>query len=516
MNSSTPSGSVERPALPVALSMRGIRRSFGPVQALGGVDFELRGGEIHALLGENGAGKTTLMNVLFGLCRPDAGSIEVFGQPVAMHSPREAVACSIGMVHQHFMLVPGLTVAENLVLGAGGGEGLTLDLSAARRAVGELCRRHQLQPLDPDLPVEDLSVGQAQRLEILKALHRRARILILDEPTAVLTPSEVEELFRELALLRDQGHSLIFISHKLSEIRDICDRVTVLRRGKSVATLSVKQTTPEQLGELMVGRSQPGIETESRAPAQPSTVLALKSVSTAGRDGGCALKEISLKVAAGEIVGVAGIDGNGQAELEELLAGVRAPASGQLLYEGECVNRMPPNRRHRMGWAVIPADRRETGLVLGLSLEDNLILKSHRRPEFSRAGLLDRSAIREHAKRAIAEYAIAAADPRVPVDRLSGGNQQKVVVARELSGGPKFLAAFSPTRGLDVGATGFVHRTLLSRKAAGLAILLVSTELDEILMLADRIAVLCHGRITELPPKEYDRQHIGQRMMGQP
>lgn len=498
--------------LPPVVQMHGVVRRFGSTEALAGVDFELAGGEIHALLGENGAGKSTLVHVLFGLVRPDAGRFSLFGRPVAFPSPREAMAHGLGMVHQHFMLAPGLSVAENLVLGAGGGSGLRLPEARARLA--ELCRAHRFEPLDPDRDVDELSVGQQQRLEILKALHREARILILDEPTAVLAPQEVDDLFTALDRLRQAGRSLIFISHKLEEITRLCDRVTVLRQGRNVATLPVGETTPARLSELMVGRGLPPLPV--RAPrAEGAPVLQLRELGVKGRGGRPALDRLSLTVHTGEIFGVAGVDGNGQAELEDILAGVRSPDVGDLLFSGVSFRGRDAQARHRAGWAQISSNRTSTGLATALSVEENFALRAHRLPPFSRYGCLAPSGLRNAARAALDAYRIACPGPRAPASALSGGNQQKLVIARELDGNPRLIVACSPTRGLDVAATRFVHETLLARRAAGAAVLLISTELDEVLALADRMGVLVGGRLKEVPPAGRSRQAIGRMMLGE-
>ncbi len=497
-----------------AVEMAGITRRFGSTLALSGVDFALAPGEIHALLGENGAGKTTLVNILYGLLAPDAGRIALSGRPARIASPRAAMAQGLGMVHQHFMLVPGLSVVENLVLGAGGGRGWRLDLASARRRLAELCETHQFQPLPPDRDVASLSVGEQQRLEILKSLHRSARVLILDEPTAVLAPQETDELFAALSRLRARGHSLVFISHKLEEIRQLCDRVTILRKGKSVATLPVSEAGPERLAELMVGHGLPPLP--ERTPMPPGeVVLELRELVVRARGARPALDRVSLGVHAGEIVGIAGVDGNGQAELEDVLAGVLRPTAGDVMFCGQLTTRWSAERRHREGWAQVASDRQATGLVGKMSIEENLAVRAHRSPPFSRRGFLSRRNMRLAAADASERYAIAGPSPDSPIESLSGGNQQKVVLARELLGTPRLLVACSPTRGLDVGATRFVHETLLARRKAGAAILLVSSELDEILALSDRVAVLARGRFLPVPEEQRSREAIGRLMLGE-
>ena len=476
-----------------ALEMRGITKRYPGVVANDGIDLDVRPGEIHALLGENGAGKTTLMNILYGLARPDEGEILLDGEPVRIAGPSDAIARGINMVHQHFMLVPVFTVAENILLGEETmANPIFLDRKEASRRIRELGARFGFE-IDPDAKVGSLSVGWQQRVEILKALYRDARILVLDEPTAVLTPQETEEIFNVLRRLAQQGHSILFISHKLYEVLEIADRITVIRRGKVVGERIPSETDEADLAAMMVGRS---VElTVDRGESHPGeTVLRVSGLQVADDRGNPAVRGVDLEVKAGEILGIAGVAGNGQDELVEAIIGLRKVADGRIELSGEDVTSNAPREMNEAGVAYVPADRHRFGLVLPFSLADNMVLTSYYRAPFAR-GLRDFDAIEKSAAEGIAKYDVRAPSPNVPAGTLSGGNQQKLVVAREFDRPLKLLILDQPTRGLDVGSIEFIHRQAIRMRDEGTAILLVSAELDEVLEMSDRIAVMYRGRI---------------------
>jgi general nucleoside transport system ATP-binding protein len=483
------------PAIRAAVDLRGITKRFPGVVANDNVDFEAAEGEVHALLGENGAGKTTLSNILTGLYRPDEGEVVLFGQPVEFHSPREALDAGIAMVHQHFRLVSPFTVAENVVLGDHRSIGRTFRLRtrAIERVVAELSRRYGLA-VEPRARIWQLSLGEQQRVEILKALYQDARVLILDEPTAVLTPQEAEALFETIRAMADDGRTVIFISHKLHEVKAVADRVTVLRRGRSIATVPAADATPRSLAALMVGRE---IELGRRSDVRTvgPTRLELTGISANGDRGSAAIKDVSLAVRAGEILAVAGVAGNGQRELAETVAGMRPPSHGSIRVEGKRLGGGDPREAIGAGIAYVPEDRLGTGVAPGLSVASNVVLKSYRRPPASRGPLLLVRKIRELARNLMERYDVRASSPDVPARQLSGGNLQKVVLAREFSGEPGVLVAASPTRGLDVAGIETVHSYLRSAVESGVALLLISEDLDEILALADRIVVMYEGSI---------------------
>ena len=477
-----------------ALEMRGITKRYPGVVANDGIDLEIKPGEIHALLGENGAGKSTLMNILYGLATPDSGEILLDGQAVTIDGPADAIARGISMVHQHFMLVPVLSVADNILLGEETmANRIFIDRKEAHRRIVELGKRFGFD-IDPATPVGSLSVGWQQRVEILKALYRDARILVLDEPTAVLTPQETKEIFAVLRRLAEEGHSIIFISHKLFEVLEIADRITVIRRGRVVGTRVPSETNEDDLAELMVGRNvQLVVDRGESHPAEPAlTVTDLRVNDDRGHE---SVKGVGFEVRAGEIFGIAGVAGNGQEELVEALTGLRNPASGTVTLAGNDVTRFGPRALQRAGMSFVPGDRHRFGLVLSFPLEDNLILTQYDEPPYSRGFVRNDGAIEAWAKQAIAEYDIRTPSATVNAGTLSGGNQQKAVVAREFSRKLTALILDQPTRGLDVGSIEFIHRQVIAKRDAGAAILLVSAELDEVLELSDRVAIMYRGEI---------------------
>jgi simple sugar transport system ATP-binding protein len=472
----------------------------------------VRRGEVHALLGENGAGKSTLMNVLYGLHQPDEGEIVLRGEPVHIGSPREAIGMRIGMVHQHFMLIPVMTVAENVVLASEPRKGALLDRDAAEQRVRELSERFGLV-VDPRAYVEDIGVGQQQRVEILRVLHRGADMLILDEPTAVLTAQETAELFKVLRALTAEGVSVIFISHKLREVLDIADRVTVLRRGAKVGTVDAEGATEASLAKLMVGRDVL-FRVEKDATAAGDTLLEVEDLEVDDDRGLPAVRGLSLGVRAGEIVGVAGVDGNGQSELVEAITGLRVPRAGRIRVAGEDVTGGGVQGALAAGVGHIAEDRHRRGLILDFSLAENLALREYRRPPLSRLGLLSPKRMEQQARPLLEQYDVRGGRPDTTAGSLSGGNQQKVVIARELAEEPKVTVAAQPTRGLDVGAIEFVHKRLLEQRDAGRGVLLVSLELEEIRSLSDRVLVIYEGRIVaELAPDVSDEE-LGVAMLG--
>ena len=467
------------PDADLVLELRGITKQFPGVLANDHVDFELRRGEVHALLGENGAGKSTLMSILYGLYHPDEGEILIDGQPVKMNTPREAIDRGIGMVHQHFMLIPVMTVAENIVLAEEPTRGaVVLDLATARRRVEDLAAQFRFS-IDAHAKIENISVGQQQRVEILKALYRRADILILDEPTAVLTPQEAHELFTILKNLVREGMSIIFISHKLNEVLEIADRVTVLRRGKKIETLPAAGATEQSLASLMVGRDVL-LRVDKQPPKPGEPLLEVDEVHVVDDRELPAVRGVSFRVHAGEIVGIAGVDGNGQTELIEALTGLRATTSGRFSVAGRDLTGASTHRILDDGVGHIPEDRQRRGLVLEFSLAENMALHDFDRQPNSRFGWLRPGRLVERARRLIKEFDVRGGGPQTHARALSGGNQQKVVVAREVAGDPRVLIAAQPTRGLDVGAIEFVHRRLVEERDEGRAVLLVSLELDEV------------------------------------
>jgi ABC-type uncharacterized transport system ATPase subunit len=495
-----------------ALELRRITKRFGRLVANDAIDFVLRSGEIHALLGENGAGKSTLMNILYGLHHPAEGEIVLDGEPVRIDSPRRAISLGIGMVHQHFMLVPVMTVAENLVLGTEPRRGPLLDYRTAARRTRELSERFGLA-VSPEAKVEDLGVGAQQRVEILRALLRGAKVLVLDEPTAVLTAQESQDLFRVLRALKEDGTSIVFISHKLNEVLDVSDRVTVLRRGKKVDTVETAGATERSLARLMVGRDVL-LRVEKRAHATGEPVLDVSHLSVTDDRGLPAVRDVTFQVRASEIVGLAGVDANGQSELIEALVGLRKPDSGRIAVRGRDVTGRSVRDMIEAGIGHIAEDRHRRGLVLQFSLAENLSLIDYRDPEMSRWGWLSPRRMMERARGVLKEFDVRGGQSDTLASSLSGGNQQKCVIARELSADPQVLIAAQPTRGLDVGAIEFVHRRLVEQRDQGRAVLLVSLELEEIRSLSDRVLVIYEGQIVaELPP-ETSEEDFGVYMTG--
>jgi simple sugar transport system ATP-binding protein len=467
---------------------------------------------VHALLGENGAGKSTLMNILYGLYAPDEGEIRVKGERVRMRSPKDAIELGIGMVHQHFMLIPVMTVAENVVLAAEPSRAGFLDYEAAVRRVEELAGSFRFA-VDPRAKVESISVGQQQRIEILKALYRRADILILDEPTAVLTPQEAQELFEILRTLVDEGMSVIFITHKLQEVLEIADRITVLRRGKNVETVSRAQATEPLLARLMVGREVLlRVEKAAAEPGEP--LLRVRDLRVQDERGLEAVRGVSFEVRAGEIVGIAGVDGNGQSELVDAIAGLRPVESGAIELVGAPLDDASVQQRLDRGLGHIPEDRQRRGLILDFSLTENLALHDYDHEPNSKLGWIYPRRMVERARRLIQQFDVRGGRPETPASSLSGGNQQKVVIAREVSRDPRVLIAAQPTRGLDVGAIEFVHRRLVEERDGGHAVLLVSLELEEVLSLSDRILVIFEGRIVAEYPPDVSPEELGLAMTG--
>ncbi|MCP4203052.1 MAG: ABC transporter ATP-binding protein [bacterium] len=476
----------------MAVALQGITKKFPGVIANDHVDLELLEGEIHTLLGENGAGKSTLMNVLTGIYRPDEGSISIWGKPVQLKTPKDAIQQGIGMVHQSFKLVPTHTVTENIVLGLGSGFA-PVKLEEAEARVAELSERYGVK-VDPKAYIWQLSIGEQQRVEILKILYRGARILLLDEPTAVLTPQEADELFHTLRAMREKGHSIVFISHKLDEVMVISDRVTVLRGGRNVGTVLIQDTNPQELSNLMVGR-EIKFETFPRKQSPGNKVLEVEGVSALNSRGLPALRNVTFSVAAGEILGFAGVAGNGQQELAEVVTGLLEPTAGKVRVNGVDMTQASARRFIDAGVSYVPADRHGVATVGDMSLSYNSVLRRYREPKFAKGPFLNFSAAIGYAKRLIKEFNISTPGHATPVRSLSGGNLQKVILAREMTTRHQLLVVMSATRGLDVGATEFVRETLNEHRHKGGAIVLISEDLEELLSLSDRIAVLFHGEI---------------------
>ncbi len=497
-----------------AVELKNITKEFPGVLANDNISLSIKRGEVFAIVGENGAGKTTLMNIIYGLYTQDSGEIYIFGKKITHHSPRKAIEMGIGMVHQHFMLIPKFTVYENIILGEEFRKnGFVLDRKRAIEEVKKISETYGLK-VDPEEKVENLPVGIQQRVEILKVLFRGAEILILDEPTAVLTPQETEELFETIRALKKKGKTVIFISHKLKEVLSIADRIAVLKNGRVMGIKDASETDERELARLMVGRDVV-LEVPKKEKKPGEVILEVKDLVVMSDKGIPAIKGISFKLRRSEILGIAGVEGNGQKELVEALTGLRPIKSGRIIIKGEEVKEFDPWFFRREGIAHIPEDRRKRGLVLPFTVSYNLFLGRQRESYFSRGLFLNKKNINEYGKAKVLEYDIRPHNPNLKVDALSGGNQQKVVVAREVSYDPDILVASQPTRGLDVGAIEFVHKKLVEQRDSGKAVLLISLELDEIMMLSDRIAVLFNGEIVgELPAEKATEEELGLLMLG--
>ncbi|PZM16042.1 ABC transporter ATP-binding protein [Rhizobium tubonense] len=495
-----------------AIELVGIDKKFGTVHANKDINLTVAKGTIHGIIGENGAGKSTLMSIIYGFYHADSGEIRVNGTPVVIRDSQAAIATGIGMVHQHFMLVENFTVLENVMLGVEGGALLARGVASARTELKRLETDYGLE-VDPDAVIEELPVGLQQRVEILKAMYRGAEILILDEPTGVLTPAEADHLFRILRVLRDQGKTVILITHKLREIMAITDTVSVMRRGEMVATRKTSETTVEELAELMVGRRV--LLRVEKGPANPGDfVLSVRNLTVKDSRGVVMVDNVSFDVRAGEIVGIAGVAGNGQSELLEALAGIRKPASGEILLNGKTIDKVDPALLRSLGLAHIPEDRHHMGLVLKFEEYENSVLGYHHDPAYSRGPFLNLDAMRKDAEDKIKKYDIRPPNARLRTANFSGGNQQKIVVAREIERDPKMLLIGQPTRGVDIGAIEFIHRRIIEMRDAGKAILLVSVELDEIRALSDRILVMFAGHVVGEKTADAGEQTLGLMMAG--
>ena len=495
------------------IEMLNIRKVFGNFVANDNITLQLKKGEIHALLGENGAGKSTLMNVLFGLYQPDGGEIRVKGKKVNIANPNVANDLGIGMVHQHFMLVDTFTVTENIILGSEPTKGGQIDIERAEKEVRELSERYGLA-VDPKAKIADISVGMQQRVEILKTLYRGADILIFDEPTAVLTPQEIQELIQIMKALVREGKSIILITHKLKEIMEVCDRVTVIRRGKGIGTLNVSETNPNELAALMVGR-EVHFKTEKQPPKVGKPVLEIEDLVVKDSRGITVVDHLHLTVHAGEIVGIAGVDGNGQTELIEAITGLMKSESGSIRLNGKEIRNLTPRQITETGVGHIPQDRHKHGLVLDFPIGENMVLQTYYKEPYSKRGILNFKAIYDKARQLIQEFDVRTPDEYTKARALSGGNQQKAIIGREVDRDPDLLIAAQPTRGLDVGAIEFIHKRLIEQRDKGKAVLLVSFELDEIMNVSDRIAVIYEGKIVAIvDPKETTEQELGLLMAG--
>ena len=494
------------------IEMLGIRKEFPGIVANDDIYLRVEEGEIHAILGENGAGKSTLMSILFGLYKADKGVIKVRGKEVSIKSPNDAYALGIGMVHQHFQLVHNFTVAENIILGKEGG--FVYDIKKASRKIKEISERYGLQ-IEPDMVIEDITVGMQQRVEILKMLYRDADILIFDEPTAVLTPQEIDELIEIMKNLAKEGKSIILITHKLDEIKRTAKRCTVIRRGKFIGEVDVASTSAQEMAAMMVGRPVSFVvEKEKREPGE--VMLEVKDLNVKNNKGVLGVKDFSLAIRSGEIVGIAGVDGNGQTELVEAITGLRKIESGSVLFKGEDITSLSIKDRNDRGLGHIPEDRQKRGLVLGAPLTTNMVIKDFDRPPFSRKGLLDQEDIREYSASIVKEFDVRSGEGIDSLaGKLSGGNQQKAIIGREITKDPDVLIAVQPTRGLDVGAIEFIHKALVTQRDKGKSVLLVSFELDEIFNLSDRIAVINAGRLVDIVKTEDTDVHkVGLMMAG--
>jgi general nucleoside transport system ATP-binding protein len=499
--------------LEYVIEMLNIRKEFSGFVANDNITLQVKKGEIHALLGENGAGKSTLMNVLFGLYQPEQGEIRVKGKPVKITNPNIANDLGIGMVHQHFMLVDVFTVTENIILGKETTKGGRIDLKRAEKEVRDISERYGLS-VDPKAKIADISVGMQQRVEILKTLYRGAEILIFDEPTAVLTPQEIKELIQIMRTLIKEGKSIILITHKLKEILEVCDRCTVIRKGKGIGTVNVSETNQNELASLMVGR-EVVFKTEKK-PAEPKQeVLNINDLVVKDSRGVMAVNGLDLQVRAGEIVGIAGIDGNGQSELIEAITGLRKSESGSVMVNGKELHNLAPRKIAESGVGHIPQDRHKHGLVLNYPIGENMVLQTYYKPPFSKRGILNFTEIYNKARKLITEFDVRTPSEYTLARALSGGNQQKAIIGREVDRDPDLLIAAQPTRGLDVGAIEFIHKRLIEQRDHGKAVLLVSFELDEIMNVSDRIAVIYEGKIVAVvDPKQTTEQELGLLMAG--
>ena len=499
---------------PIVLEMHNIVKQFGDFRANDEINLQVRRGQIHALLGENGAGKSTLMNQLSGLLQPTSGDILINGHKITVDSPAKAAELGIGMVHQHFMLMDAFTVTENIILGSEPVNGMKLDIKKASRYIKKLSEQYRLD-VNPDALAGDISVGMQQRVEILKTLYRGADILIFDEPTAVLTPQEIDELMVIMRHLASEGKSIILITHKLDEIKAVADQVTVIRRGKSIDSFPVAGVSSQELADIMVGRSVSLYATE-KSPARPKeTVISLDHVTVKDSRGLTAVKDLRLDIHAGEVVGLAGIDGNGQSELISAMTGLMPTASGKIMLNGKNIANKKPRQITEAGVSHIPEDRQRYGLELDMTLAENIALQTYYKRPLSKHGVLDYEAINKHARDLITKFDVRTVNELVPAGSLSGGNQQKAIIARELDRNADFIIAAQPTRGLDVGAIEYIHQQLIYQRNANKAVMLVSFELDEILNVADRIAVISHGEITGIVnANETTKNELGLLMAG--
>jgi ABC-type uncharacterized transport system ATPase subunit len=496
----------------MSLELRGITKRFGALTANDSINLKVESGEIHAILGENGAGKSTLMNIVYGLLSPDEGSIWVDGKEITIDSPLDALAAGIGMVHQHFMLIPVFTVAENIVLGHEKVKGLGfLDLATARKEIARVSAEFNFD-VDPDALVEDLPVGIQQRVEIIRALIYDAKVLILDEPTAVLTPQETDELLRNMKKLRDQGTAIVFITHKLREVKEAADKITIIRRGAVVGTAS-PSASQEELASLMVGRPV-SLDVDKAAPKLGEILLDVKHLNIHDHTGRTLVKDVSFELRAGEVLAVAGVQGNGQSELAEAIVGLQEHVDGEIILDGTPIHAGNVRESLHAGIAFVPESREEDGLISSFSIEENLILDLHDLPPFAKGPVISQSAVVENAAKRVVEFDIRAQSPKDPASSLSGGNKQKVVLARELSRPVKLVVASQPTRGLDVGSIEFVHERIIAERDSGRGVLLFSTELDEVIALADRIAVMYRGEIIAIVPANTSREELGLLMAG--
>ena len=496
------------------VEMLNIRKEFPGIVANDNITLQLKEGEIHALLGENGAGKSTLMGMLFGMYKPDRGSIKVRGKEVKISNPNVANDLGIGMVHQHFKLVDNFTVTENIILGCEPRKGLTVDIKKAAKKIEELSKKYGLN-VDPYAKIEDISVGMQQRVEILKMLYRDANVLIFDEPTAVLTPSEIDELISIMKNMTKEGKSIILITHKLREIKEAANRCTVIRRGKYIGTVDVKDTTEADMAKMMVGR-EVSFKVEKTEAKPKDVVVKIENLSVNNNKKVLGLKNFSLDIRAGEIVGIAGVEGNGQTELVEALTGMRNIESGSIVFKGKNIVKESIRERIDDGMAHIPEDRHKRGLILDYTMEDNMVLKAYRNKPFSKNGLLNRAKISEYAQKIIETFDVRSGEGGKSIARsLSGGNQQKGVIGREIESNPDFLIAVQPTRGLDVGSIEYIHKRLVEQRDLGKAVLLVSLELDEVLNVSDRIAVVNNGELVGIVnANETNENEVGLMMAG--